>query len=69
MARQSSDDFAVIAFWDLTSVNTFKCNRFFIVPKPHKRVVIDQKGTLMYRVLYTSEHTGDVFFFYKGINE
>ena len=39
------------------------------MPAPHKRVVIDQNGALIYRILYTSEHTGDVFFFYKGVNQ
>lgn len=68
-AREDCDEFAVVAFWDLTSVDTFKCNRFFIIPNPHKRIVKDSSGTLVYRVLYTSEQTQDVFFFYKGKNE
>ena len=34
-----------------------------------KHIVRDVQGTLVYEVLHTSEHTDDVFFFYKGLKD
>ena len=37
---------AVIAFWDLDPIDdSFKCTRFFILPNPMKRNIIDTEGT------------------------
>ena len=65
--RQDCKDFAVIAFWDLHKTDVFNCSRFFIVPNPIKRIIKDQRGTLVNQVLFTSEHTKDIFFFWKGV--
>lgn len=56
----------MVAFWDLHPTDVFVCNRFFIIPSPVKRVVKDAKGTQVHEVLFTSPHTNDVFFFWKG---
>ena len=37
--RQDCKEFAVVAFWDLLEADLFKCNRFFIIPNPVKRMV------------------------------
>ena len=42
----------------------FKCSRFFIIPDPVKRIIRDVGGTVVYQVLFVSEKTDDVFFFY-----
>ena len=65
--RQDCNEFAVVAFWDLDKTDVFVCNRFFIIPSPFKRSVMDAKGTSVHQVLFTSEHTKDVFFFWRGV--
>ncbi len=63
-------DYAIIGFWDLDKPNdTFKCSRFFIVPSPMKRTIQDSEETELDQILYTSDVTGDVFFFFKGYIE
>ena len=66
--RQDCKEFAVVAFWDLHKTDVFVCTRFFIVPNPIKRIVKDSNGTIVNQVLFTSQHTNDVFFFWKGVD-
>ena len=57
----------MIAFWDVDPVDdAFKCTRFFILPNPMKRNIIDTEGTQLDQVLYESTHTKEVFFFFKA---
>ena len=37
-----------------------------MVPNPLTRMIKGEKGTELKQVLYTSEHTKEVFFFFKG---
>ena len=46
--RQECNEFAVVAFWDLDKTDVFVCNRFFIIPSPFKRSVMDAKGTTVH---------------------
>ena len=63
-------DYAIIGFWDLDKPNdTFKCSRFFIAPSPMKRTIQDSDETELDQILYTSDVTNDVFFFFKGYLE
>lgn len=58
--------FAVVGFWDFnSSEDKYECARFFIIPNPMCRNVQNKDITLQ-QILYTSEHTDDVFFFFKG---
>ena len=66
--RGDCKEFAVIAFWDHHKTDVFECKRFFIVPSPVKRIIKDSNGTLVYEVLFTSPHTNDVFFFFRGVD-
>ena len=36
---RNSEEFAVIAFWELDDDEKFECKRFFIVPIPLKREI------------------------------
>ena len=65
-AYQGCKEFAVVAFWDLDASDRFACSRFFVIPNPMKRTIRDCEGTELQQVLYTSSHTNDVFFFFKG---
>ena len=66
-AYMGCKEFAVVAFWDLDKdTDLFICKRFFIAPSPMSRTVKDCDGTKIEQVLFTSHHTKDVFFFYKG---
>ena len=66
-AAMDCREFAVVAFWDLNAEDdTFKCVRFFIMPNPIKRTIMDKGNTKLDQILYTSSHTKDVFFFFKG---
>ena len=66
-ACMDGKELAVIAFWDLDpDDDSFKCKRFFILPNPMKRNIIDTEGTQLDQVLYESTHTKEVFFFFKG---
>ena len=56
----------MVAFWDLHETDVFNCTHFFKIPNPRKRIVRDVDGTILYQVLFTSQHTNDVFFFWKG---
>ena len=63
----NSSEFAQVAFWDLDKENNqMVCKRFFIIPNPMKRMIVDKQKTRLYHILYVSEHTKDVFFFFKG---
>ena len=63
----NSSVFAQVAFWDLDEEkNQMVCSRFFIVPNPMKRMIVGKHKTSLYEILYVSEHTKDVFFFFKG---
>jgi len=68
LALQNCKSFAVVGFWNLNSESddTFTCNRFFIIPNPMSREVKSVSGTHLWQVLYSSPHTKDVFFFFKG---
>ena len=55
-----------MAFWDLHETDVFNCTHFFKIPNPRKRIVRDVDDTKLYQVLFTSQHTDDVFFFWKG---
>lgn len=60
-------EFAVIAFWDIDPESErYVCMRYFIAPSPQSRIVAEADGTVVRQVLYTSHHTRDVFFFFKG---
>lgn len=62
-------EFAVIAFWDMEpETERYICTRYFIAPNPQSRTVTEADGTILKQVLYTSHHTRDVFFFFKGHN-
>lgn len=66
-AKQNCQEYAIIGFWKLDpKKDTMVCKRFFIVPNPMKRMIKNTEGTFLYQVLYFSEHTEEVFFFYKG---
>ena len=63
-------DYAIIGFWDLDKLDDrFKCSRFFIAPSPMKRTIQDSDETELDQILYTSDVTYDVFFFFKGYIE
>ena len=69
-AYQNCTEFAVVAYWDLEeSTDTFECSRYFLIPNPMKRMVSDVGGTQLFEVLYTSQHSKDVFFFFKGYEQ
>lgn len=67
-ALMDCQEYAIVSFWDLDEQGTdkFYCTRFFIIPNPMKRMVIDAEGTVLYQVLYSSPHNNEVFFFFKG---
>ena len=65
-ARQDSEEFAVVAFWDLDETDVFECTRFFIVPYPQLREIKRVQGSILFEFLQVSEHTKEVFFFFKG---
>ena len=66
-ARQNCKEFAVVAFWDLDpQTDVFKCTRFFIIPDPVKRIIRDVCGTVVYQVLFVSNKTDDVYFFFDN---
>ena len=61
------EEYAIMATWELEKqTNRFVCKRFFLIPNPMKRLVINASGTELYQILYSSPHTKDVFFFFKG---
>lgn len=63
----NAEELAFVAFWDLdTEQDKMVCQRFFIIPNPMKRMIEDKEGTVLYQVLYVSDHTNEVFFFFKG---
>ena len=49
--------------------DTFKCNRFFVAPDPFKRTIRNCEETELHQVLYSSPHSKDVFFFYRGYGQ
>ena len=59
-------EFAVVSFWDLSHGGIFVCNRFFLAPNPTKRVIKQTNGTTLEQMLFISDHTKDVFFFWRG---
>lgn len=42
---EHSSEFAVVSFWALDEDEKFTCNRFFIIPKPLKREIMNSEGT------------------------
>ena len=65
--EQACEEMALVAFWDMDKEkDVMICQRFFVVPNPMKRVVKKVDGTELCQVLYVSEHTKDIFFFFKG---
>lgn len=63
-------EFATVAFWDLDALtDQFNCTRFFIMPNPMKRTIQDVEDTQLDQVLFSSPHTKDVFFFFKGFEQ
>ena len=68
--RKSCKEFAVVAFWDLQKdTDVFKCSRFFIIPDPVKRIIRELNETVVYQILFVSDKTDDVFFFWKESEE
>ena len=66
-AQMNCDEYAIVATWVLEeSTNRFICKRFFLIPNPMKRTVVDASGTELKHVLYSSPHSQDIFFFFKG---
>ena len=69
-ALMNCEEYAIVSFWDLEEQSDkFVCVRFFLIPNPMKRMVMDSDGTQLYQVLYSSPHTNDVFFFFKGYSQ
>ena len=70
------EEFAIVGFWNLIKrpadkngtqeADKYKCTRRFYIPNPMKRMVRSQGETNLYTILYTSHHSKDIFFFYKG---
>ena len=66
-ALTTCEQYAVVAFWGLQAhTDCFKCDRFFKVPNPYKRMIRNSEKAELSQVLYSSPHTNDVFLFYKG---
>ena len=66
-ARMNCEEYALVAFWDFdVQKDQMVCERFFMIPNPLKRMIQGKKGTELNQVLYVSEHTKEVFFFFKG---
>ena len=65
-AMTECENYAVIGFWNLEEDDTFKCDRFFVLPNPYKRMIKHRQDTELYQVLYTSQHSGEVFLFFQG---
>ena len=38
-AMTECENYAVIGFWNLEEDDTFKCDRFFVLPNPYKRMI------------------------------
>ena len=63
----NAKELALVAFWDLDPTkDQMVCKCYFMIPNPMKRMIKTADGTNMYQVLYVSQHTKDVFFFFKG---
>ena len=61
------EQYAVIAFWGMHPwIDSFKCYRFFFVPNPFKRMILQTEKAELNQVLYSSPHTNDVFLFFEG---
>ena len=68
-AMTECENYAVIGFWDLKKVSdTFKCVRFFVMPDPYMRMISKCDDTELYQILYSSQHSKDVFLFFEGYN-
>ena len=59
---------AIIAYWKQTPSHVFKCYHYFYVPNPMKRVIKDVADATLHQMLYTGQK-GEIFFFYKQINQ
>ena len=69
-AKMNCAEYAIVGLWDLDwEKDTLVCKRFFYIPNPLKRIVKNTDGTKLYQVLYVSEHTKEVFFFFKGYEQ
>ena len=65
--QMNCQEYAIVATWDLDpDTDKFICSRFFLIPNPMKRMVKKASGTELFQVLYSSPHSKDVFFFFKG---
>ena len=64
-------EFAVVAFWDLGKHGdeVLYCSHFFIVPSPRKRIIKEVMETKLEQVLFVSESTKEVFFFWEGYSQ
>ena len=66
-ALTTCEEYAIIAFWSLhPEDDTFECDNFFYVPNPYKRTIRKDDDVELSQVLYSSPHTNDIYFFYKG---
>ena len=65
-AMTTCQEYAVVAYWGLNRYDCFKCDKFFFVPNPLKRMILKSEKAELSQVLYSSPHANVVFLFFKG---